>query len=159
MTLLQYHGYQSISLNIQSIMYEQELDAAHLTHYTYFWHIQWFGRKIPELEETKVDKVLHFRKKGSLGLCIWVLPKESSLLYRWTCHLLPHKESHQNPWVWCAPLKVRVLHWCQWKSCSAMSTQHQHKGNHCSAMRADFCHQCFNQVTSEDICLMALAVS
>lgn len=46
-----------------------------------------------------------------------------------------------------------------WKVGSAVTTQHQHKGNHCSAMKTDFCHQCFNQVTSKGICLIALAVS
>lgn len=40
----------------------------------------------------------------------------------------------------------------------AVNTQHQHKAIYCSALRADFCHQCFNQVTSQDICLMASAV-
>lgn len=42
---------------------------------------------------------------------------------------------------------------------SAMNTQHQHKENHSSSLRADFCRRCFNQVTSEDTCLTALAVS
>lgn len=54
----------------------------------------------------------------------------------------------------------------KWGSCTdvsgrvecAVNTQHQHKAIYCSAPRAEFCHQCFNQVTSQDICLMALAV-
>lgn len=41
----------------------------------------------------------------------------------------------------------------------AMNTKHQHKENYSSSLRADFCHRYFNQVTSEDTCLTALAVS
>lgn len=56
-------------------------------------------------------------------------------------------------------LYIQSIMYEQELHCSAMNTQHQHKGNHCSAMTADFCHQCFNQVTSEDRHPIALAVS
>lgn len=54
----------------------------------------------------------------------------------------------------------------KWGSCTdvsgrvecAVNTQHQHKAIYCSALRAEFCHQCFNQVTNQGMCLMASAV-
>lgn len=62
-------------------------------------------KKNPRTRWNKSWKSISFRKRGSLGVCICAFPKEPSLLCRWTCHLLPHQQSHQSPQVGCAPSK------------------------------------------------------
>lgn len=54
-------------------------------------------------------------------------------------------------------LKLNALHskWVsRWTTC-AVTTRHQHKRSCCSDLRADFFHQCFNQTTIQEACLMA----
>ena len=95
--------------------------------------------------------------RGEAWVCVCMLPKKSSLLHRWIQHLLHSKaitalkfDVQPSKWGSCTDVSGKV-------EC-AVNTQHQHKAIYCSALRADFCHQCFNQVTSQDICLMALVV-
>lgn len=117
-------------------------------------------KKNPRTRGSKSWQSTSFQEEGKLGVCVHVCFQRSH-----------HYCADEGVIFFPTNKAIRTLgfdvHPSKWGPCtdasgkaaSSMNTQHQHKENHCSAMRADFCHQCFNQVTSEDICLMALAVS